>query len=135
MDGSPLPSFNEQVDAHATRLGLNDYKLSLAIGLLPGNTGFSPTQVGRLRKGKQRPTAVLITRLVELFKLDDDDDDALWFAAGMIPGDWDYDTFRRAARDRRQQLGREGIGWPDGERRSGGERRRPNGHHNPGRVA
>ena len=97
-------TFAEQVDHYAARAGLNNYKLSLAIGLLPGNVGFSAKQVERLRKGTQRPTTEgLVERLIEVFELTDEEADHLRFASGLIPNDWDFEAFRNAAQARRRR--------------------------------
>jgi hypothetical protein len=53
MDGN----FAELVDDAARGLGLNDYQLSAAIGLLEGNRVYSPKQVHRLRAGEVRHPA------------------------------------------------------------------------------
>ena len=48
MDGN----FAELVDEAARGLGLNDYQLSAAIGLLSNKRVYHPKQVGRLRRGE-----------------------------------------------------------------------------------
>jgi len=63
-------TFAEMVDQAASVLGLNDYQLSAAIGLMPGNRVCSPKQVSRIRKGEQvnyRPE--LVERLVAVRKI------------------------------------------------------------------
>jgi hypothetical protein len=68
------------IDDAAQAAGLNDYQLSAAIGLLPGNRVISPKQVARMRRGEQKHyDQQLLRRLTEVFpKLDSDE---LWLAA------------------------------------------------------
>jgi transcriptional regulator with XRE-family HTH domain len=76
-------TFAEMVDQAAGELGLNDYQLSAAIGLMPGNRVCSPKQVSRIRKGEQvnyRPE--LVERLVAVLKLDAAE---AWAASGVLP--------------------------------------------------
>ena len=76
-------TFAEMVDQAAGELGLNDYQLSAAIGLMPGNRVCSPKQVSRIRKGEQmnyRPE--LVERLVAMLKLDAAQ---AWAASGVLP--------------------------------------------------
>jgi len=88
-------TFGEMVDRAATRLGLNDYQLSFAVGLLPGKKGVSSRQIGRMRAGEQRNyPRPLVARLVQVFGWDTDPDMELkaWKAAdrwpeGIEPGD------------------------------------------------
>lgn len=89
MDGN----FAELVDRAARDLGLNDYQLSAAIGLLEGNRVYSPKQVGRLRRGQVRhPDPELVARLVQVLNLDEG---TAWHAAGIWPPDLDLDSYRR----------------------------------------
>jgi len=76
-------TFAEMVDQAAGELGLNDYQLSAAIGLMPGNRVCSPKQVSRIRKGEQvnyRPE--LVERLIRVLKLDPAE---AWAASGVLP--------------------------------------------------
>jgi hypothetical protein len=96
-------TFAEMVDQAATRLGLNDYQLSFAIGLLPGKKGVSSRQIGRMRAGEQRNyPRPLVARLVQVFGWDTDPDMELkaWKAADRWPPGLDPDAIseRRAAR-------------------------------------
>src|SRR5215216_1000969 len=99
MEGRQVPTFAEQVDAYAKRKRLNNYKLSLAIGLLPSGQGYSAKQVERLRDGRAMPSRAmpgLVARLVTVFELSEDETAAFWYAAGMIPDDWTADDFAQA---------------------------------------
>ena len=96
-------TFGEMVDRAATRLGLNDYQLSFAVGLLPGKKGVSSRQIGRMRAGEQRNyPRPLVARLVQVFGWDADPDMELkaWKAADRWPPGLDPDVIseRRAAR-------------------------------------
>lgn len=76
-------TFAEMVDQAAGELGLNDYQLSAAIGLMPGNRVCSPKQVSRIRKGEQvnyRPE--LVERLIAVLGLDPAE---AWAASGVLP--------------------------------------------------
>lgn len=71
----PMPktpeSFAVLVDAAAARLELNDYQLSAAIGLMPGNKVCSPKQVRRIRDGEQvNYSRDLVQRLIDVLELD-----------------------------------------------------------------
>jgi transcriptional regulator with XRE-family HTH domain len=76
MEGAtPMPAtpttFAELVDGAAEAKGLNDYQLSAAIGLMPGNKVCSPKQVGRIRNGEQvNYSRELVQRLIEVLDLD-----------------------------------------------------------------
>jgi hypothetical protein len=64
-------TFAELVDGAAEGKGLNDYQLSAAIGLMPGNKVCSPKQVDRIRKGEQvNYSRDLVQRLIEVLDLD-----------------------------------------------------------------
>lgn len=69
---SATPStFAELVDGAADAKGLNDYQLSAAIGLMPGNKVCSPKQVSRIRNGEQvNYSRDLVQRLVDVLNLD-----------------------------------------------------------------
>ena len=122
MGGPERPHVSTLIDLYATRSGLNNYKLSLAIGLLPGNIGYSAKQVERLRNGRQRPsTPGLLVRLVEVLKLSEWEADELWFASGMIPDDWDFDIFHRAQQLQRRRRGSSRDRREDREVPGGGE--------------
>ena len=111
MEDRQTPTFAEQVDAYAKRKVLNNYKLSLAVGLLPSGHGYSAKQVERLRDGRAMPSRAmpgLVARLVEVFELSDKEEADFWFAAGMIPDDWTADDFAQAmAAQRRRRQGHE----------------------------
>jgi hypothetical protein len=105
-------TFGEMVDRAATRLGLNDYQLSFAVGLLPGKKGVSSRQIGRMRAGEQRNyPRPLVARLVQVFGWDADPDMELkaWKAADRWPPGLDPDviserlTARQAAATRAAQ--------------------------------
>ena len=85
-------TFAEMVDQAASVLGLNDYQLSAAIGLMPGNRVCSPKQVSRIRKGEQvnyRPE--LVERLVAVLKLDAAE---AWAASGVLPPEMTAEDLR-----------------------------------------
>lgn len=70
MPATPT-TFAELVDSAAQAKGLNDYQLSAAIGLMPGNKVCSPKQVGRIRNGEQvNYSRELVQRLIEVLDLD-----------------------------------------------------------------
>ncbi len=89
MDGN----FAALVDGAARDLGLNDYQLSAAIGLLAGNRVYSPKQVHRLRAGEVRhPDPELVKRLIHVLRLPSDE---TYHAAGIWPPDLDLESYRR----------------------------------------
>jgi hypothetical protein len=89
MDGN----FAALVDGAARDLGLNDYQLSAAIGLLAGNRVYSPKQVGRLRRGEVRhPDPELVERLIEVLHLDPSE---AFAAARVLPHGFKADHFRK----------------------------------------
>lgn len=64
-------TFAELVDEAARSKDLNDYQLSAAIGLMPGNKVCSPKQVRRIRDGEQVNYARdLVERLIIVLELD-----------------------------------------------------------------
>lgn len=86
-------NFAELVDGAAQHLGLNDYQLSAAIGLLEGNRVYSPKQVHRLRAGEVRhPDPELVERLVAVLHLDPDE---AFAAARVLPHGFKADHFRK----------------------------------------
>jgi hypothetical protein len=89
MDGN----FAALVDGAARDLGLNDYQLSAAIGLLKGNRVYSPKQVHRLRAGEVvNPGPELVERLVTVLHLDPN---VAFAAARVLPHGFKADHFRR----------------------------------------
>ncbi len=91
MDGN----FAALVDGAARDLGLNDYQLSAAIGLLAGNRVYSPKQVGRLRRGEVRhPDPEIVERLVTILRLDPNE---AFAAARVLPHGFDAEHFRKLA--------------------------------------
>jgi hypothetical protein len=89
MDGN----FAALVDGAARDLGLNDYQLSAAIGLLKGNRVYSPKQVHRLRAGEVvNPGPELVERLVTVLHLDPNE---AFAAARVLPHGFKPDHFRR----------------------------------------
>src|SRR5215216_7166885 len=106
MEDRQTPTFAEQVDAYAKRKVLNNYKLSLAVGLLPSGHGYSAKQVERLRDGRAMPSRAmpgLVARLVAVFELSEDETADFWYAAGMIPDGWTADDFAHAMTDQRRR--------------------------------
>lgn len=90
------PTFAQMVDGAADAKGLNDYQLSAAIGLMPGNRVCSPKQVGRIRKGEQvNYSRDLVQRLIVVLDLDPED---AWQAAGVWPPDLTADELRKLRR-------------------------------------
>ena len=88
-------NFAELVDGAAQHLGLNDYQLSAAIGLLEGNRVYSPKQVHRLRVGEVRhPDPELVERLVAILHLDPNE---AFAAARVLPHGFHADHFRKLA--------------------------------------
>jgi hypothetical protein len=86
------------IDDAAQAAGLNDYQLSAAIGLLPGNRVISPKQVRRMRDGEQKHfDLVLLRRLAEVLPTLDEDE--AWLAAldsaGLRPEGLTVDMLRR----------------------------------------
>jgi len=70
MPATPA-TFAELVDNAAQAKDLNDYQLSAAIGLMPGNKVCSPKQVSRIRNGEQvNYSRDLVQRLIEVLDLD-----------------------------------------------------------------
>jgi transcriptional regulator with XRE-family HTH domain len=70
MPATPA-TFAELVDSAAQAKDLNDYQLSAAIGLMPGNKVCSPKQVSRIRNGEQvNYSRDLVQRLIEVLDLD-----------------------------------------------------------------
>jgi hypothetical protein len=70
MPATPA-TFAELVDSAAQARDLNDYQLSAAIGLMPGNKVCSPKQVRRVRDGEQvNYSRDLVQRLIEVLDLD-----------------------------------------------------------------
>jgi hypothetical protein len=130
MGDRQVPTFAQQVDAYANRKQLNNYKLSLAIGLLPSGHGYSAKQVERLRDGRAVPSRAmpgLVTRLIQVFDLTDEEAADFWYAAGMIPDDWTAADFAEAmAGHRRRQR-------HDRSRRRG-DRELPSTDANPDRL-
>jgi len=99
------PTFAELVDQAARTKGLNDYQLSAAIGLMPGNRVCSPKQVSRIRKGEQvHYNPDLVSRLVEVLDLDADPETeaAAWFAAGVKAPWMTQDDYREIVSRRRR---------------------------------
>jgi hypothetical protein len=89
MDGN----FAALVDGAARDLGLNDYQLSAAIGLLKGNRVYSPKQVHRLRAGEVvNPGPELVERLVTVLHLDPSE---AFAAARVLPHGFKADHFRK----------------------------------------
>lgn len=89
---APPATFAEMVDAAARARGLNDYQLSAAIGLMPGNRVCSPKQVRRIRNGEQvNYHRDLIERLIVVLKLDPAD---AWERAGVWPPGLTADELR-----------------------------------------
>lgn len=89
MDGN----FAELVDGAAQHLGLNDYQLSAAIGLLSNRRVYSPKQVGRLRRGEVvHPDPELVERLVTVLHLDPSE---AFAAARVLPHGFSAEHFRR----------------------------------------
>ena len=85
-------TFAEMVDQAAGELGLNDYQLSAAIGLMPGNRVCSPKQVSRIRKGEQvNYRAELVERLILVLKLDAAE---AWAASGVLPPEMTAEDLR-----------------------------------------
>ncbi len=125
MDGN----FAELVDRAARDLGLNDYQLSAAIGLLKGNRVYSPKQVGRLRRSEVRhPDPELVDRLVQVLNLPEEE---AWHAAGVWPPDLTVEGYRRyrhqllavgASSDRPNP--KNGRSWRPADRRFAPDRRR-----------
>jgi hypothetical protein len=71
------------VDRAARERNLNDYQLSAAIGLMPGNRVCSPKQVARIRAGEQvNFRADLVQRLIDVLELDPAE---AWQLAGVWP--------------------------------------------------
>ena len=100
---APAGSFAEMVDVAATKEGLNDYQLSAAIGLMPGNKVCSPKQAARIRRGEQvNYSRDLVERLIVVLDLDPED---AWEKAGMWPTGLTADQVRElrrgSARERR----------------------------------
>jgi len=88
-------NFAEMVDGAAQRLGLNDYQLSAAIGLLEGNRVYHPKQVHRLRTGQVRhPDPEVVERLVTILRLDPNE---AFAAARVLPHGFDAEHFRKLA--------------------------------------
>jgi hypothetical protein len=82
---APPRTFAEMVDGAAREKGLNDYQLSAAIGLMPGNRVCSPKQVARIRAGQQvNYRAELIDRLIVVLDLDPNE---AWPLSGVSPPD------------------------------------------------
>jgi len=76
-------TFGELVAEALDRKGWSDYQLTSAIGLLPGDKAFNPTQVRRLKRGERRNLSrPLVARLIELLELDPI---TAWHAAGLWP--------------------------------------------------
>lgn len=76
-------TFGEMVDEGVRLKGWSDYQLSAAIGLLPGDKAFNPTQIGRLRRGERKNLSrPLVARLIDLLGLDPI---PAWHAAGLWP--------------------------------------------------
>jgi hypothetical protein len=76
-------SFAEMVDTAATAKSLNNYQLSAAIGLMPGNRVCSPKQVDRIRNGEQvNYHRDLVQRLIDVLDLDPAE---AWERAGVWP--------------------------------------------------
>lgn len=99
------PTFAQMVDGAATSHKLNDYQLSAAIGLMPGNKVCSPKQVGRIRAGEQvNYSRDLVARLIVVLELDPAE---AWEAAGVWPPGLTAEQVRRlglfrgTGRDRR----------------------------------
>lgn len=89
MDGN----LGELVDEAARDLGLNDYQLSAAIGLLEGNRVYSPKQVGRLRRGQvKHPAPEVVERLVVVLRLDAAE---AFAAARVLPAGVDAEMLRK----------------------------------------
>lgn len=86
-------TFGELVEWGSRRKGWSDYQLSAAIGLLPGDRPFNPTQIRRLRTGeRQHLSRELVERLIEVLGLDPEE---AWHAAGLWPPDLDLEGYRR----------------------------------------
>ena len=76
-------AFGRMVDERATELGLKDYQLQSAIGLLADNKAFTAEQFGRLRKGGYR----LVPEAYEFWQHRDDRmHDRLRYR--RVDGDW-----------------------------------------------
>lgn len=76
-------TFGELVEEGLDRKGWSDYQLSAAIGLLPGDKAFNPTQIGRLKRGERRTLSrPLVAKLIDLLDLDPI---PAWHAAGLWP--------------------------------------------------
>jgi hypothetical protein len=85
-------TFAEMVDTAADAKGLNDYQMSAAIGLMPGNRVCSPKQVRRIREGAQvNYHRDLIERLIDVLDLDPAD---AWERAGVWPPGLTADELR-----------------------------------------
>ena len=92
-------TFAEMVDAAADAKGLNDYQMSAAIGLMPGNRVCSPKQVRRIRNGEQvNYHRDLIERLIAVLDLDPAD---AWQRAGVWPPGLTADELRDLESTRR----------------------------------
>jgi hypothetical protein len=86
-------TFGAMVEEAARRKGWSDYQLSAAIGLLPGDRPFNPTQIRRLRRGeRQHLTQELVQRLIDVLGLDPPE---AWAASGLLPSGVTADMIRR----------------------------------------
>ena len=86
-------NFAELIDEAARDLGLNDYQLSAAIGLLSGNRVYHPKQVHRLRNNEVRhPDPELVERLIVVLHLDAAE---AFAAARVLPAGVDAAALRK----------------------------------------
>lgn len=82
-------TFGELLAEAMARKGLSDYKLSAAIGLLPGNRVFNNVQIRRLRLGERKHMSPeLLERLIQVLDLPEDE---AYHAAGLWPPGLDVD--------------------------------------------
>jgi hypothetical protein len=103
------PTFAELVDQAATRLGITDHQLALAITKrLPEGQGYNSKQVSRIRAGElRRPSAKIVEALIDVFAWDEEQEAVAWTAAGLAPPGTTAEDLRRIVARRRRRSDRQ----------------------------
>jgi hypothetical protein len=92
------------------RKAITQRRLGRMLSVDPEGPIFDATTIRMIQQGERRLSHELVAQIVDILADDDEETDAFWHAARLVPQDWSLEAFRQAAQAHRRRRGDRELG-------------------------
>jgi hypothetical protein len=105
MPDQTLTPFGQLMKVAMRRKAITQRRLGRMLSVDPEGPIFDATTIRMIQQGERRLSHDLVAQIVDILADDDEETDAFWHAARLVPQDWSLEAFRRAAQAHRRRRG------------------------------